>query len=152
VDPHQVQQVFLNIINNARQAMEGRQPKGSLRITSETCSQSVRITFQDNGPGISEENLSKIFDPFFTTKEVGKGTGLGLSLCYGIVKEHGGTITARCKPGEGATFVIELPWTPGPAASKQQQTEIVAAPAANGREGAGKKVLVIDDEEPILQM
>ena len=71
----------------------------------------MRVIIQDNGPGIADENLSKIFDPFFTTKEVGKGTGLGLSLCYGIIKEHGGTIVPRSKPGEGATFVIELPIT-----------------------------------------
>jgi len=151
VDPHQLQQVFLNIINNARQAIEAHQSKGWVRISTEICGHSVRIVIQDNGPGISEQNLSKIFDPFFTTKEVGKGTGLGLSLCYGIVKEHGGTITVRSKPGEGATFIIELPC----AAEKEGSNRSTAAPAQpnpNGREGVGKKVLVIDDEEPILQM
>jgi signal transduction histidine kinase/ActR/RegA family two-component response regulator len=151
VDPHQLQQVFLNIINNARQAIEGHQPKGWVRITTEFSGGNVRVIIQDNGPGISEQNLPKIFDPFFTTKEVGKGTGLGLSLCYGIVKEHGGTITVRSKPGEGATFIVELPC----AAEKEPTNRNTAAPAqatSNGREGVGKKVLVIDDEEPILQM
>ena len=101
MDPHQVQQVFVNILNNARQAIEAHQPKGKITITTETHDDLVRVTIQDDGPGIPEENLSKIFDPFFTTKEVGQGTGLGLSLCYGIIKEHGGKITPRSKPGEG---------------------------------------------------
>jgi CheY-like chemotaxis protein len=109
---------------------------------------------QDNGPGISEANLSKVFDPFFTTKEVGKGTGLGLSLCYGIVKDHGGTIVVRSKPGDGATFIIEFPIASEAAdaiaepESPRKGTESPSFP----QEGAGKKVLVIDDEEAILQM
>jgi two-component system NtrC family sensor kinase len=144
-----VQQVFLNIINNARQAIEAHQPAGWVRVSTETRGSTLRITLQDSGPGIAPENLSKVFDPFFTTKDVGKGTGLGLSLCYGIIKEHGGQITVRSKPGEGATFVVELPLTE--EESSKESAEVPAlAPAAN--EGAGKKVLVIDDEEPILQM
>ncbi|MFM2294142.1 MAG: hypothetical protein RLZZ350_555, partial [Verrucomicrobiota bacterium] len=93
VDSHQIEQVMVNIINNARQAIEAHSPKGWIKITTESAGPSVRITVQDSGPGISSDNLSKIFDPFFSTKEVGKGTGLGLSLCYGIIQEHGGTIT-----------------------------------------------------------
>ncbi len=111
VDPHQIQQVFVNLINNARQAIEMHQPKGVIRISTARHGDTVHVIIQDNGPGIPEENLSKIFDPFFTTKEIGKGTGLGLSLVYGIIKEHGGTITPRSRPGEGATFIIELPVT-----------------------------------------
>src|SRR3990172_9088122 len=114
VDPHQVQQVFLNLINNARQAIEAHVPKGWIKIVTEARGPNVRVTISDNGPVIAPENLSKLFDPFFTTKEVGKGTGLGLSLCYGIIKEHGGTITPRSRPGEGATFIIELPITHAP--------------------------------------
>ena len=151
VDPHQIQQVFLNIINNARQAIEGHQPKGSIRITTETCGHNIRIVFKDDGPGIPEQNLSKVFDPFFTTKDVGKGTGLGLSLCYGIVKEHGGSISVRSKPGDGASFVIELPWAVETSTADAAPALTAAAPA-NEKEGFGKKVLVIDDEEPILQM
>ena len=162
VDPHQVQQVFLNIVNNARQAIEGQRVGGQVKITSEVFGQSLRIIFQDNGPGITEENLSKVFDPFFTTKEVGKGTGLGLSLCYGIIREHSGTITVRSKVGQGAQFTVELPLA-APAAEVTPEAKTSgpsSAPAAgpaptlivNGREGKGKKVLVIDDEEPILQM
>ena len=150
VDPHQMQQVFLNIINNARQAIEAHQTAGWLRITTEAADGRARIIFQDNGPGIAPENLKRIFNPFFTTKEVGKGTGLGLSLCYGIVSEHGGTITPRSEPGEGATFVIELPITRQTAAPVE--ITLAAPPAEATREGVGKRVLVIDDEDTILQM
>ena len=157
VDPHQVQQVFLNIINNGRQAIETHSPKGWVRISSETSSDKIRVIFEDSGPGISEENLSKVFDPFFTTKEVGKGTGLGLSLCYGIIKEHGGTITVRSKPGQGATFVVELPLPRQDKTAEQPPQPGSGADApivqqVTTREGEGKKILVIDDEEPILQM
>jgi two-component system NtrC family sensor kinase len=148
VDPHQIQQVFLNLLNNARQAMEGHQASGRLRVRTEAAHDRVRVTFQDNGPGISEENLKKIFDPFFTTKEAGKGTGLGLSLSYGIVQEHGGTIRAESKPGTGATFVIELPAHVGATATPKDDGKDTRANAAP--QGAGKRVLVIDDEEAIL--
>lgn len=151
VDPHQIQQVFLNIINNARQSIEGNQPKGSIRIATETCGDLVRISFQDSGPGIDEKNLSKVFDPFFTTKEVGKGTGLGLSLCYGIIKEHGGSVTVHSRPGEGATFVIELPLAAATEDVNEKKEPPIPAPAPTN-EGLGKKVLVIDDEEAILEM
>ena len=149
LDPHQMQQVFLNVINNARQAMEGNTSHGRLRVTTGVSEGRVRIIFEDNGPGISPDNLSKIFNPFFTTKEVGKGTGLGLSLCYGIISEHGGTITPSSAPGAGATFTIELPITTDPAAKISKPA---AQPANNPREGAGRRVLVIDDEDSILQM
>ena len=151
IDPHQMQQVFLNIINNARQAMEGQKRKGRLRVATESNVERVRVIFQDNGPGIPEENLKKIFNPFFTTKEVGKGTGLGLSLCYGIVREHGGTITPSSKEGEGATFVIEIPVAHKPATVSEKKN---AAPTAEkpSQEGVGKRVLVVDDEDSILQM
>ncbi len=118
VDPNQIQQVFLNLINNAEQAMaendgkrqlviESRVKNGENRVNPE--GEVVEILFRDNGPGISSKNLKKIFDPFFTTKPVGKGTGLGLSVSYGIIKEHGGEIYALSEEGRGATFVIELP-------------------------------------------
>ncbi|HVV01973.1 MAG TPA: hybrid sensor histidine kinase/response regulator [Verrucomicrobiae bacterium] len=151
VDPHQLQQVFLNIINNARQAMEAHQSQGRIEITTEVCGQTARVTFTDNGPGISEQNLSKIFDPFFTTKEVGKGTGLGLSLCYGIVKEHGGSIQVRGKAGEGASFVIELP-LPNGAASAAPAVASEPQSSEKNLPGQGKRILVIDDEEGILEI
>jgi len=151
VDPHQLQQVFVNLINNARQAIEAHQPKGVIKISTSTRGDAVRVIIQDNGPGIPEGNLSKIFDPFFTTKEIGKGTGLGLSLVYGIIKEHGGTITPRSRPGEGATFIIELPVTDKPVEAIEE-TPAPDVYLINGGEGVGKRILVIDDEEPILHM
>lgn len=151
MDPHQIQQVLVNIINNARQAIETHQTDGWIRITSEAAGAFIRITIQDNGPGIPSEHLARIFDPFFTTKEVGKGTGLGLSLCYGIIKEHGGHITPTSQPGEGATFVIQLP-----IARESVDTDVERRSAemvtTTGSEGRETSVLVIDDEEPILQM
>jgi CheY-like chemotaxis protein len=104
----------------------------------------------DNGPGIAPENLKRIFNPFFTTKEVGKGTGLGLSLCYGIVSEHGGTITPSSTYGEGATFVVELPITQH-APNPVEKTALPST-AELSNEGVGKRVLVVDDEDMILQM
>jgi two-component system, NtrC family, sensor kinase len=152
-DEHQIQQVFLNIINNARQAVEAHQPQpnGQIKITTETCEPNIRVIIQDNGPGISEENLRRIFDPFFTTKEVGKGTGLGLSLCYGMIKEHGGNIKPASRLGEGATFNIELPiaYDFGGAIETLPAT---GAEKIDPHEGVGKTILVIDDEESILQM
>ena len=108
-DFHQMQQVFMNIVNNAEQAMLETHGKSRLLIKTQRLGKMVQITFADNGPGISEENLKRIFDPFFTTKEVGKGTGLGLSICYGLVEAHGGRIYARSKLGQGATVVVEMP-------------------------------------------
>jgi len=108
-DFFQMQQVFVNIINNAEQAMIEAHGKGRLVVKTQKVGDMIQIRFADDGPGISEENLKRIFDPFFTTKEVGKGTGLGLSICYGLVEAHGGRIYARSKLGEGATFVVEIP-------------------------------------------
>lgn len=108
-DFFQMQQVFVNIINNAEQAMVGAHGKGRLVVKTQKVGDMIQISFADDGPGIPEENMKRIFDPFFTTKEVGKGTGLGLSICYGLVEAHGGRIYARSKLGEGATFVVEIP-------------------------------------------
>jgi two-component system NtrC family sensor kinase len=109
-DAHQLQQVFLNILNNAYDAVHemGRAPR--IEIMSTKAGEAVEVSFRDNGNGISHPD--KIFDPFFTTKEVGKGTGLGLSICYGIVKEHGGEILCHNNiGGQGATFIVRLPTT-----------------------------------------
>jgi len=109
VDYFQMQQVFLNIIVNAEFAMLETHGKGKLAITTERANGVIKVTFTDDGPGISKENMKRIFSPFFTTKEVGKGTGLGLSICHGIVSEHGGRIYAESEFGRGAAFVVELP-------------------------------------------
>jgi signal transduction histidine kinase/CheY-like chemotaxis protein len=152
VDPHQLQQVFLNIINNGRQAIEACQPKGAILVSTEQCGKRLRVTFQDNGPGIAQENLSKVFDPFFTTKDIGKGTGLGLSLCYGIIQEHGGTILVESKPCAGARFIIELPVAAEEPTLAGPEAEKKISPVEKSASFRGKKVLVIDDEESILQM
>jgi PAS domain S-box-containing protein len=112
IDYFQIQQVFLNIIINAEFAMTEAHKEGMLIIRANQVGDMVRMSFEDNGPGITKENLPHVFDPFFTTKEVGKGTGLGLSICHGIILQHGGNIYAESEFGKGATFVIELPVNP----------------------------------------
>ncbi len=150
-DGNQIQQVLLNLLNNARQAIEGHQSGGQIHITTGTVGSNVRIIVQDNGPGIPKEILPRIFNPFFTTKGIGKGTGLGLSLCYSIVKEHGGSITPASRHGEGATFTIELPVveTSGTAAEAPAPVKVEKP---DPREGAGRRILIIDDEEHILKL
>jgi two-component system NtrC family sensor kinase len=107
-DAHQLQQVFLNILNNAYDAVRATISPARIEITTLKQNSFVEISFRDNGHGISFPE--RIFDPFFTTKEVGEGTGLGLSICYGIVREHGGEILCRNnEDGEGATFIVRLP-------------------------------------------
>lgn len=108
-DEHQLDQVFLNMVINAEQAMTALRGSGTLTIDVRRVDDKVRVSISDDGPGIAEENISKIFDPFFTTREVGQGTGLGLSICYGIVHEHEGTISVENKPDGGATFIVDLP-------------------------------------------
>lgn len=146
-DANQIQQVLLNILTNAQQAMEGHQTEGQITITTEFRKPNVCVTIEDNGPGIAPENMQRLFDPFFTTKEVGKGTGLGLSLCYGFIKEHGGSITPVSELGKGATFIIELPASEGSVVSAASDTKKFQL-----RRGKGKRVLVIDDEESILTL
>jgi C4-dicarboxylate-specific signal transduction histidine kinase len=107
-NPIQLEQVFINLLTNARDAVLDS-PRKAIRISASVGSAAVEIAFVDTGHGIASGLERRIFDPFFTTKEVGKGTGLGLSITYGIVKEHGGTISVVSTPGEGATFLIRLP-------------------------------------------
>ena len=124
-DAHQLQQVFLNILNNAYDAVHEIGRPARIEITTSKAGNAVEISFRDNGYGISHPD--RIFDPFFTTKEVGKGTGLGLSICYGIVKEHGGEILCHNNTdGQGATFIVRFPAAPhtaslGVAAGVQQK-------------------------------
>lgn len=108
-DPYQIKQVVANIIANAEQAMLEAHGKGTLCVKVQKTSEMIQITFEDNGPGIPQQNLKRIFDPFFTTKDVGKGLGLGLSICSSIAESHDGHIYAVSEPGKGAAFVIELP-------------------------------------------
>jgi signal transduction histidine kinase len=103
---HKLQQVFLNLFLNARDAM----PRGGwLSIHTRVEQERVVVEVGDTGGGIPTEDLSRIYDPFFTTKPIGQGTGLGLSITYGIVQEHEGQITCESVPGQGTRFVIDLP-------------------------------------------
>ena len=108
-DFYELQQVFLNMINNAHQAMKMHAKTGTLTIKNTFDEKTMRISFLDTGPGIPKENLQKIFEPLFTTKKRGEGTGLGLSICYEIIKKHKGDIFVASDQGKGACFVIELP-------------------------------------------
>jgi two-component system NtrC family sensor kinase len=112
VDPNQLQQVFINLLINAADAMNER---GQITVITRTIAEMttdkkyIEIEFTDSGPGIPEDHIGKIFEPFFTTKPVGKGTGLGLSVSYGIIKKHGGNIFVRSDSSKGASFFVRLP-------------------------------------------
>ena len=108
-NPIQLEQVFINLLTNARDALADSKRK-TIRIASSRDEERIRIAFSDTGPGIPRELEQRIFDPFFTTKEVGMGTGLGLSITYSILREYAGDISVTSRPGNGATFVIELPF------------------------------------------
>jgi len=107
-DPHQLMQVFLNLILNAEQAIRESRDRGTLRIRLGNSGEAVWASFQDDGPGIPVEVLGSIFDPFYTTKRPGRGTGLGLSICKSVMKEHSGTIEAANAPGGGAVFTVTM--------------------------------------------
>jgi Na+/proline symporter/signal transduction histidine kinase len=106
INPDQIQQVFLNLMLNSIDAMPDG---GKLTVSMKKTGNSVEVIFSDTGVGIDETIIDRIFDPFFTTKSPGRGTGLGLSICYGIIREHNGTITVKSRKGEGTTFTIRLP-------------------------------------------
>jgi len=109
-NPIQLEQVFINLLTNARDALsEVPEARKKIRIVSSLERDRIRIVFEDTGPGIPAEIAKRVFDPFFTTKEVGTGTGLGLSITYSIVKEHGGDISLSKTPEGGATFTVEVP-------------------------------------------
>jgi nitrogen-specific signal transduction histidine kinase/ActR/RegA family two-component response regulator len=145
-DKLQLQQVLLNLINNAEDAMS-EQGGGTLSITTEQAEGFVRLLVEDTGKGIPPELLPHIFDPFFTTKPVGKGTGLGLAIVYGIVTGHGGRIWAENKPEGGAKFVVELPV----ALQAEIQSQTLTEKRKEQDEPVAKRrILVIDDEPSIV--
>jgi two-component system NtrC family sensor kinase len=143
-DAHQLQQVFLNLIGNAEQAMEKRQRDAQrLMVRTRRAGERIRIEIEDTGPGIPSNLLERIFNPFFTTKPTGSGTGLGLSISLGIVREHEGKIWAENAPAGGARFVLELPLV-----ATKSETEHPHAPAAPP-EGDRLRILVVDDEASV---
>jgi two-component system NtrC family sensor kinase len=134
-DATQLKQVFLNIILNGAQAMEG---KGSLTITTAQEKNQIRVKVRDSGPGIPPENVRKLFNPFFTTKE--KGTGLGLAISYGIVERHGGKLDVETELGKGSTFIISLPITTVDGAHEEATTKKDLVQTINtGRKNYGQK-------------
>ncbi len=148
-DSHQLQQVILNIISNARQAIEAFRRDGQITLRTGCTDTQVWLRIGDNGPGIHRETLSRIFDPFFTTKPQGKGTGLGLSLCYGIMQEHRGSIRAESQPGEGTEFILELPIAEPAAAVAAIRPDSIPPFRLKS---PSLHVLVVDDEESILHL
>src|SRR5882762_2657742 len=142
-DPHQLEQVFLNIVNNSVDAILEGGKGGKIKIRIHSTDGQVRVEFLDSGVGIKDPN--RIFDPFYTTKTVGKGTGLGLSICYGIIKEHGGDITAHNRPEGGAVVEVRLP-------GSGRVAEAEPAGSASHREMAIEgRVLLVEDEEAVLE-
>lgn len=151
IDEEQMRQVIQRIVNNADEAMEGR---GTITITAANVAiapdspltlssgEYVRVSIQDQGPGIAQEDLAKVFDPYFTRKQMGyqKGTGLGLSICYSIIKDHGGLITAESEVGTGTIFHIYLP-----AAVEEPPGRSIAREASQGK----GRLLLMDDEESV---
>jgi PAS domain S-box-containing protein len=142
-DPHQLQQVFLNLVNNAVDAMMENSNEGELWVRTGVQNDRLTVEFADSGPGVQEP--SRVFDPFYTTKPVGKGTGLGLSICYGIVTEHGGTIRVRNVEPRGASFTIELPY---------QAVAPLGESRAQGTTGSVRegRILLVDSDLSVLEV
>ena len=142
VDPNQIQQVFVNLINNAAQAIASTGRPGNILVRARRWLDGVAIDIIDDGPGMSEALAAQVFEPFFTTKAEGEGTGLGLSISQGIVKEHGGRIMLSSEEGRGSTFTVQLPLS----------TRAATPPAATRTRAPTRRlrVLVVDDEPHIL--
>jgi len=142
VNANQIKQVFVNLINNAAQAIASDAPSGRIWIAAKRVRDGLAVSVTDSGPGISDELAARVFEPFFTTKPEGQGTGLGLSICQGIVKEHGGRLTLETRAGAGATFTVELP-----LAAPAPRPDVSPAPRT---ESKPLTILVVDDEPHIL--
>jgi two-component system NtrC family sensor kinase len=141
-DPDQMQQVMMNLLVNARQALEEQPQPRRVRITARANRDAVELSVADTGPGIAEAIRARIFDPFFTTKPVGAGTGIGLGVSRGIVEAHGGTLTLA-PTDRGACFVVRLPLRAA------NHAPVEAAPAEPDTPSDKRSVLVIDDEAEV---
>ena len=145
LDVNRWQQVFVNLAQNAHQALVGSESKERIiRFETRVREDRVVVRVSDTGPGIAPDSKARVFEPFFTTKD--SGTGLGLGICYGIVTEHGGTIEVEPHAGEGTCFRIALPFEASPTAPTQAKTDVGPA---RSEHGAGRRVLVVDDEENV---
>jgi signal transduction histidine kinase/CheY-like chemotaxis protein len=144
---HQIQQVLMNIINNANQAMLEVRGERCLKIATETDNSRILIRISDTGPGIAPTTLAKIFEPFFTTKAAGMGTGLGLSLSQGLVKDHGGEIRVETLLGKGTTFIVEIP-----ILEVHEEPKTETSGAAPEIPDTPRNILVVDDEEMIVEL
>lgn len=147
-DPKLLSQVFLNIVMNAEQAIAAVRDRGTIDVSVSREGDKLAVTFADDGPGISADDINKIFDPFFTTKRPGGGSGLGLTIAMVVAREHGGTIDVQSQPGSGAAFRILLP-----AAVRERPVGSVPAKGARPENiFANRSVLVVDDEESIREI
>ncbi len=150
-DPHRLEQVFVNLIMNAIQALPtGRDADNEIRLSLETDpNQQVLVTFSDNGHGIQEDHMDRIFEPFFTTRKVGQGSGLGLSICRSIVESFGGRITVDSELGSGTTVRVFL--RPADAARKRSAESISSKPAPpRSSQPQPARILIVDDEPSVL--
>jgi two-component system NtrC family sensor kinase len=136
----ELQQMLLNLVINAEQAVLTVEPPRSITLRSRASERDVRLEVADNGPGVPLEIRSRVFDPFFTTKPEGVGTGLGLSICYGIARDHGGRIWVEPEPGQGAKFLVELPRDP------RTQTRPASETRISGTYERRLNVLLVEDE------
>lgn len=146
-DGHAIEQVFLNILNNAIQALADAQGRGTITIGTVVVNDRIRVSFADDGPGIPPDVMDRIFEPFYTTKPVGKGTGLGLSICKRIVEQHNGKLTVQSRPGKGAAFVVELPVVPVEETAEEEDPSVVQRASHTML-----RVLVVDDERAITEL
>jgi two-component system NtrC family sensor kinase len=149
-DPYQLQQVVLNLLVNAEQALLQGRGRGNIWIrTMQLPGNRLALEVEDDGPGVPREIASRVFDPFFTTKPPGVGTGLGLSIVYGIVQRHGGEVTLESAPGVGAKFVVELPVVESPAEGAPHHEPPCETASANV---PASRILVVEDEPTVGQL
>jgi signal transduction histidine kinase/CheY-like chemotaxis protein len=162
-DAGQLQQVLINLIGNARQAIESQGHGGTIRLrTWRTQDERVRLEVSDSGPGIPEGIMARIFDPFFTTKPAGVGTGLGLSIVLSLVREHGGQVSVSSPRGSGAIFLIELPSAEQKDTTERIVQRVSAAQSLPRKDSAGEvparrpsgtqRVLIVEDEPTVAQL
>jgi len=145
-DPFQLQQVVLNLLINAEQALAGRKGKRRLTLRTQLTGDRIVTTVSDNGPGIPEELSRRLFEPFFTTKPVGEGSGLGLAISHGIIRQHGGHLRLRGLPGAGATFEIDLPMFAGQ--NDASHATVTADALGVPRQ---RRFLIVDNEPAVRQ-